>query len=112
MYALYKKYPVGNAVEVEIITVSDNEDALKALLPFEVEIYLRGNNKKMLPDELAYSLPHGNEPLSHWTSRAFGAVEFEVCEIPGYNKAYQECMQELIKLRKENNEYLKSIGIK
>ena len=112
MYALYKKYPVGDAVKVEIIAVSNNDDELKALLPYEVEVYVRNKNKKMSPRELAYSLPWGHEPLSFWTSGAFEKVKFEVCEVPVFNKAWQECKRELTKLRKENKEYLESIGIK
>ncbi len=112
MYALYKKYPVGDAVEVEIIAVSNDEDELKALLPYEVEVYLRNKDRGMSLYQLDYSLPHGHEPLSRWTSGAFGKVTFEVCEVPWFSKAWQECTQELTKLRKENKEYLESIGIK
>lgn len=112
MYALYKKYPVGDAVKVEIIAVSNDEDELKALLPYEVEVYVRNRDKRMLPHELAYSLPHGHEPLSYWASGAFEKVKFEVCEVPEFKKACLECTRELAKLRKENKEYRESIGKK
>ena len=63
MFALYKKYKDGYHVEVEIIAVSGDKNELMALLPYEVEKYLRERNEHMLPFELIrYYLPNGHEP--------------------------------------------------
>lgn len=112
MFALYKKYPDGNVVEVEIVAVSEDKKELMALLPYEVEKYIRRKNKQILPSELMHYLPKGHEPIDYWSRGAFWGTEFEVCEVPNADDAWNECQRDLINLRKENKEFLESIGIK
>ena len=113
MFALYKKYKDGYHVEVEIIAVSGDKNELMALLPYEVEKYLRERNEHMLPFELIrYYLPNGHEPIDYWARGAFEGTEFEVCEVPNTREAWDECQKDLTSLREENKKYLESIGIK
>ena len=81
MYALYKKIPRGNSVEVEVIAVSTNKQILMEMLPHEVKKYLQSGNSRLEDWEIfKYFLYHGYEPLSRWTRGAFDATKFEVVE--------------------------------
>lgn len=111
MYALYKKCKSGYPVKVEIIAYSEDKSKLMALLPYEVERYLRKNMPRMLPDELDMMMPNGYKPVEWWAEGPFDATEFEVCEVPDVQQAVDGCYRDLQKLRKENNDYLISIGI-
>lgn len=112
MYALYKKCRKGLYVEVVVIAVSESKEDLMALLPYEVEKYVRATNKEMLPDELSHYLHDGHKPREFWSSGPFNADEFEVVEVPYCRNASLRCFKELNELREENKKYLASIGIK
>ena len=111
MFALYKKYKDGYHVKVEVIAVSGDKNELMALLPYEVEKFIRERNKHMLPFELKhYYLPKGHEPIEYWSRGAFKDVEFVVSEVPNADDAWNKCQADLINLREENKKYLESIG--
>ena len=111
MYALYKKCKAGYPVNVKIIAYSEDKSKLMALLPYEVERYLRKNMPKMLPHELDMMMPNSYRPTDYWSEGPFDATEFEVCEVPGVQQAGDECYRDLERLRRENEDYLISIGI-
>lgn len=111
MYALYKKYKSGYPVNVKIIAYSEDKSKLMTLLPYEVERYLRKNMPRMLPHELDMMMPNGYKPVEWWGEGPFAATEFEVCEVPGVQQAENECYRDLERLRRENKDFLISIGV-
>ena len=111
MYALYKKYETGYSVNVEIIACSEDKSKLMALLPYEVERYLRKKMPKMLPHELDLMMPNSYKPTDYWARGPFDATRFEVCEVRDVQQAGDECYRDLERLRRENEDYLISIGV-
>lgn len=106
MYALFKKTPNGNGVEVEVLAYSEDKEELMELLPYEVERYARQRCRRMLPHEMRYYLPHGYEPLEHWTAGAFGKEEFKVVELKHARMRKAIVKSEINTLRRENEKYL------
>ena len=111
MYALYKKCKSGYPVKVKIIAYSEDKSKLMTLLPYEVERYLRKNMPRMLPHELDMMMPNGYKPVEWWGEGPFAATEFQVCEVPGVQQAENECYRDLERLRRENKDFLISIGV-
>lgn len=111
MYALYKKYPKGYCVEVEILAYSEDKEELKALLPYEVERHYRTRNEKMLPHEMELRLPNGYNAMESYSTGAFGATTFEIQKVRSVVAESRICSKDIREAIKKNKEYLKSIGV-
>lgn len=113
MYALYRKIVNGYSVDVNVLAVSKSKEELMALLPYEVERYIRSKVKRLLPFEINrfYLNGKGHEPREYWARGAFDEERFEVVEVMDGSMASLKCFRELNELRDENKKYLQSIGI-
>ena len=82
-----------------------------ALLPYEVERYIRSKCKRILPYEMELRLgPKGHEPRKYWARGAFDEERFEVVGTSDVRIETLRCKSDVIKYRKENEDYLKEIA--